>query len=65
MDNLRDLIIKLEKLKDKGWIQAINNHTAGIGTTLEHELKIHSGEFEIPDFGDIEIKTKKLEVSLI
>ena len=60
MNNLRSLIIKLEALKNKGWIKSINNYSAGIGTTLEKELDIHSGEFEIPDFGEIEIKTKKI-----
>lgn len=60
MDNLRDLIIALEKVKNKGWIQATNNGNCGIGTTLEQELNINSGDFEIPDFEGIELKTKKI-----
>lgn len=61
MESKTKLIYKLEKIKKKGWIQSINNYSSGIGKTLEKELEINSGEFEIPDFEEIEIKTKKID----
>lgn len=60
MENLIELIQKLEKVKNKGWIKAKNNSSSGIGITLEDELKVRSADFEIPDFGNIEIKAKKI-----
>ena len=58
--DLEELTSKITNIKSKGWIKAVNNHTSGIGLTLEHELGVNSGDFEIPDYGQIELKTKKI-----
>lgn len=58
-NNVNELFEKMQKIIKKGWVEAVNNSNSGVGLTLEHELDIHSEDFEIPDFGEIEIKAKK------
>lgn len=60
MQDLQELKYKIQEIKSKGWIKAVNNHNNGIGLTLERELGVNTGDFEIPDFGQIELKTKKI-----
>ena len=55
---IEELIIKFYEIKNKGWIKSIRDDFGGIGITFEKLLGIESNELEIPDFGEIEIKTK-------
>lgn len=56
-------IIKLkkdfERIKKTGWIKSVQKGYGGIGVTFEQILGINQNELEIPDYGDIEIKTKR------
>lgn len=47
------------KIRNKGWIKSIRSGSTGIGATLEHLLGIEENGLEIPDFGEVEIKTKR------
>ncbi len=58
MNDLKELIIKTEKIKEKGWIKSEIKGTAASGKTFEKALGIEKNNFEIPDYGEIEIKTK-------
>lgn len=53
-----DLISKTEKIIKRGWVKSLYNGTGGIGITLEKLLNITTNTFEIPDYEQIEIKTK-------
>lgn len=55
----QELTEKMNRIVQKGWIKSVNNGDSGVGLTLENELGIHSEDFEIPDYGAIEIKAKK------
>lgn len=54
----KQLIIETETIIEKGWIQSLFNGTGGLGITLEKMLNIPTNQFEIPDYNNIEIKTK-------
>ena len=51
---------KFYDIKKRGWIESVRNDCGGIGITFENLIGIPANEFEIPDFGQIEIKTKTL-----
>ena len=55
MDELKK---KFYEIKNKEWIESAREDFGGIGITFEKLLGIESNELEIPDFGEIEIKTK-------
>lgn len=57
MDTFELLKSKFKIIKSKGYIQSVNNYNNGAGLTLEHELDSTGGDFNIPDFLDIEIKS--------
>ena len=48
---------EFNRIKNKGYIKSVNNYKNGAGLTLENELGSTGGDFNIPDFLDIEIKT--------
>lgn len=54
---------KFETIKEKGWIKSSSNGRGNIGMTFERELGLIPNQFEIPDFGGIEIKTKQDETT--
>ena len=57
--DLNDLKAKLIRIKNMGYIKAVNNDSSGIGLTLEKELGKSIDNFPLPDFKNlIEIKTK-------
>ena len=62
MNDTKENIIKLKykfmKIYDRGWIKCDNPKT-NPGNFFEELLDIKSGNFEIPDFENIEIKTRK------
>ena len=59
-NNINFLIRKFEEIKQKGWIESINNSSSGVGRTLENILNIPENSLEIPDFNGIEIKTHRI-----
>ncbi len=58
MNDLKNLIVKTEEIKTKGWIKSKAKGSAAGGKTFEQELNVENNTFEIPDYGEIEIKTK-------
>ena len=56
---IHDLKEKFEIVKQIGWIEGISNGPGSIGVTFERMIGLSYNEFEIPDFEDIEIKTKR------
>ena len=57
--NINNLKKDFEKIKRKGWIKSLANDFGSVGTTLEKLLGIEQNCLEIPDYGNIEIKTKR------
>ena len=57
MKNFIELNKKYQQILAKGFIQSVNNYKNGAGYTLENELGSTGGDFNVPDFLDIEIKT--------
>jgi hypothetical protein len=64
---LKDLIKRLEKLKDKGFIETSRRGPTGIGHLLEQELGLNETNIAIPDVGGrVELKaTRRHANSLI
>lgn len=54
--NIAKLIKIFNNIKTLGFVESINNHKNGSGLTLEKLLGTTGGDFNIPDFYDIEIK---------
>lgn len=52
------IINETEKIISRGWIKSECKGTGGMGITFEKLLNIETNQFEIPDYGSIEIKTK-------
>jgi len=61
MDNLNQLVNKLQKIKQIGFVKTHRLNDTGIGKTLEDLLEIKENNFRLPDVGDIELKAKRLE----
>ena len=59
--NLDDLVKKLKKIKEMGFVKTHRLHDTGIGKTLEDLLNIPENNFRLPDVGDIELKAKRAE----
>lgn len=49
---------ELQKIKDMGWILCSQNNFGEVGLKLERLLNRNPENFEIPDYDNIEIKTK-------
>lgn len=56
-----ELIKKLQAIKNQGFVKTHRPHDTGIGKTLEDLLGIKENNFRLPDFGDVELKAKRLE----
>ena len=56
---VNELKERINIIKEKGWIPCSHNNYGNAGLKLEKMLNINSGDFEIPDYNNIEIKTKK------
>ena len=57
-NNIEELKDLFYQVKCKGWIESDTNNLGSIGHTFEKLLNIETNELELPDFGEIEIKTK-------
>lgn len=54
----KNIVFETDKIIKKGWTKSLYNGTGGLGITFEKLLNIETNKFEIPDYGEIEIKTK-------
>ncbi len=59
--NLKQLKMKLEKIKEMGFIKTHRAHDTGIGKTLEDLLGIKENNLRLPDVGDVELKAKRID----
>lgn len=60
MENvIDDLISKFEFIKSLGWVKSKRQGNDAVGRTFESLLGCDDNELEIPDFNEIEIKTKR------
>lgn len=57
-EDIEALKSKFNKIKKMGWMELDKTNSGYIGITLEKLVGVTTNEFEIPDFGSIEIKTK-------
>lgn len=57
--DFNSLMEKFKAIKGKGWIKTIRKGPTGIGKTFESLLGKQEDCFSIPDYFDIEIKTKR------
>ncbi len=57
LEDKKELTKKFEQIKEQGWIKSMRKGAAGIGYTFESLLGKPEENFNIPDFGTIEIKT--------
>lgn len=60
---LEELVEKLKKVKEIGFIQTVRAHDGGVGNTLEFLLGIKENNIRLPDIGEMEIKAKRIESS--
>ena len=54
---------RLEEIKQKGWIESKRRGNTGIGYTLEALLEIKENNLKTPDFGEVELKSQRKNVS--
>ena len=58
---LDDFIGEFERIKSMGWIKTHRSGPTGIGKTLEDLLGIEENNFDLPDFGDYELKSCRVD----
>lgn len=56
---LGQLVEKLRKIRDKGFVKTHRAHDTGIGKTLEDLLGIEENNLKLPDVGDVELKAAR------
>ena len=61
--DITQLMKKLSKIKQMGYVVSLRRGNTGIGYTLETLLGVKENNLKIPDFGDIEIKSQRDRVS--
>jgi len=61
--DIEELKTKLKEIKKKGWIESKRKGNTGIGYTSEELLGIKENNLKTPDFGDVELKTQRKDVS--
>lgn len=59
MESIINLTNKFLSIKKAGWHKSVRKGSTGVGITFEHLLGLQENSLEIPDFGGIEIKTKR------
>jgi hypothetical protein len=60
---VKTLQTKLEKVKKMGYVVSLRKGNTGIGYTLETLLGIAENNIKLPDFGTIELKSKRKNTS--
>lgn len=58
-NTIQQLKEEFNRIKKKGYIKGIYNNSAAIGRTFESELNLQRNKFSIPDYNEIEIKTRR------
>ena len=61
--DIKELKDKLKKVKSMGWVISKRKGNTGIGYTLESLLDIKENNLKTPDFGNIELKSQRKNVS--
>jgi len=61
MESIQDVKNRLLEIKSQGYVQTHRAHDTGIGKTLEDLLGIKENNIPLPDIGEIELKSKRLE----
>ena len=62
--DMKELIERLQDIKMRGWIEnGRHGNCGGVGNTLEDLLGVQENNLQLPDFGDWEIKSQRLETS--
>lgn len=61
-ENMKKLKLEFEYIKKIGWIETAIKGPSGVGITFERLLHKEIENFEIPDYEDIEIKTRSADV---
>jgi len=59
LNDFYELYKNFMRIKKMGWIKTMRNGSTGVGYTFESLLNKDEESFNVPDFGDIEIKTKR------
>ncbi len=59
MDDFYELYNNFIRIKKMGWVRTLRNGSTGVGYTFETLLNKNEESFSVPDFGNIEIKTKR------
>jgi MvaI/BcnI restriction endonuclease family len=62
---VKTLQAKLEAIKNMGYVVSLRKGNTGIGYTLESILGIAENNIRLPDFGTIELKSKRKNVSTL
>lgn len=57
--SIKELNKKFNKISQKGYIKGIYNCSSSIGRTFEHELNLDRNPSSVPDYNQIEIKTRR------
>jgi hypothetical protein len=61
--NIKTLQAKLRNIKEMGFVVSMRRGNTGIGFTLETLLEIPENNLKLPDFGKIELKSKRKNAS--
>jgi len=61
MESVQDIKERLLEIKSQGYVQTHRAHDTGIGKTLEDLLGIKENNIALPDIGEIELKSKRLD----
>ena len=56
---LSEIVERLTKVKQLGYVKSLRNGPTGIGYTLETLLEIKENNISSPDFGEIELKAQR------
>lgn len=60
MNKSKEQLLKsFKKIKSKGWVESLRKGPTGIGYTFEQLLSLPENNLSIPDYNEIEIKTKR------
>lgn len=57
--SLQELKQRLIEIKNMGWVATTRHHDTGIGKTFEDLLGIQENNLQIPDIGEIEVKSSR------
>lgn len=60
LNNIHDVINKLEIIKNMGWVKTLRSGSTGIGYTLETLLEIAENNFQQPDLLGFELKASRI-----